>query len=358
MNKRKLLLEFLPFIIGFIFIKYLDSSYNRVEWYHANIYTYYSRIVRKVTGIFPFSIGDLLYAAFIIFFIIKIIWFIKVLFKKKLNRELILEYSISLIKWVLGIVIIFNLTWGLNYQRAGIGTQLKLKKDLYTEEELINITHLLIEKINQSRVKLPDSLSGFYTYQQSLSIGAKAYQQLSTQFPFLAYPNKSIKKSLFGRFGNYAGFLGYINPFTGEAQVNVTPPKFILPYVSCHEIAHQLGYASESEANFVGYLAARASQDSFFHYSVYFDLFLYANKAIYRKDSVLAKNNFKQLDTLVKIDLKKYKQFNAKYKNPFEPFIRKFYDQYLKANNQIKGVESYDEVIGLLIAFYKKYQFI
>ncbi len=56
--------------------------------------------------------------------------------------------------------------------------------------------------------------------------------------------------------GNYLGFTGYYNPFTGEAQVNTTVPQFLLPNIALHEMGHQIGYAKEDEANFSAYLAA------------------------------------------------------------------------------------------------------
>lgn len=354
MNKRKLAVNFIPFIVIIIIIKFISFSYDRVEWYHEHIYSLLSEGIRFFTGIVPFSLGDLLYATVILLFLCSLIKLGRLLVQKKFTRQLFYLKLVSIVKWIMGIYILFSVCWGLNYQRAGIANQLKLNEEKYTDVELFDITDSLIYKVNNSRKKLPDSVGQFYTYQQDFEIAFQSYEKLKNEYPFLEYKSKSIKKSFFGKFGNYAGFLGYINPFTGEAQVNVTPPKFVLPFVSCHEIAHQIGYASESEANFVGYLAAKASQDSFFHYSVYFDLFLYANKACFQKDSTRAKENFKRLDLLVKNDFRKYKQFYSKYKNPFEPYIRKFYDQYLKANDQLKGVESYDEVIGLLIAFQKK----
>lgn len=151
------------------------------------------------------------------------------------------------------------------------------------------------------------------------------------------------------------GFLGYYNPFTGEAQVNLTQPRFLIPFVSCHEMAHQLGYASESEANFVGYLAAVNSPDMFFHYSAYFDLFNYANRELLLIDSAAAKNYYQQLDPLVKKDEEELREYWRKSDNAIEPLIKIFYDHYLKANQQTKGVKSYNEVIGWLIAYYNKY---
>ena len=102
--------------------------------------------------------------------------------------------------------------------------------------------------------------------------------------------------------GNYSGFLGYYNPFTGEAQVNTKVPVFTIPFTTCHEIGHQLGFASESEASFVGYLVIKSNNSPVFNYSAYFELFGFANGELYSRDSVAAKQNIKLLDTLVRKD--------------------------------------------------------
>ncbi len=152
------------------------------------------------------------------------------------------------------------------------------------------------------------------------------------------------------------GFLGYYNPFTGEAQLNLTIPRFVIPYVTCHEMAHQLGYASESEANFVGYLAAVHSTNPLYQYSAYFDMLQYANSELRRRDNTAAQLNLQRLSNHVRGDMQQVIEFDKKTENILEPIIAKFYDFYLKANQQEKGVRSYNEVVGWLIAYYKKYR--
>ena len=171
----------------------------------------------------------------------------------------------------------------------------------------------------------------------------------------IKYHTISIKPSMWGWLGNYTGFTGYYNPFTGEAQVNTTVPEFLQPYIACHEVAHQLGYAKEMEANFVGYLAASASQDTLFHYSVYLDLFFYSNRNLYGNDSAGAKSFAMQLLPSVKADIKEWKDFNRRHKNPIEPVIRWVYGKFLEGNQQPQGVLSYDEVTSFMIAYYKKF---
>ena len=65
------------------------------------------------------------------------------------------------------------------------------------------------------------------------------------------------------------GFSGYLNPITNEAQVDGLIPEFKFPTTASHEAAHQIGYAAENEANFIGFLAASHHPDTYFRYSGY-----------------------------------------------------------------------------------------
>jgi len=136
--------------------------------------------------------------------------------------------------------------------------------------------------------------------------------------------------------------------------VNTGIPAFLQPFTICHEMAHQLGYAKENEANFVGYLAAAQSSDSFFQYSTYLDLFLYANRNLYGVDSAEANASAQHLLPEVKNDLRYLSAFYKRHRNPIEPIVRWLYGFYLRQNRQPSGIMSYDEVTGLVIAHYKK----
>jgi hypothetical protein len=189
----------------------------------------------------------------------------------------------------------------------------------------------------------------------SLRAGAvRAYDSLGADDLRFAYRDVSVKPSLFSYPGLYVGFAGYYNPFTGEAQVNTMDPLFGLPYTTCHEMGHQLGYAKENEANFIGYLAARSSPDPEFRYSVFLDLYIYAIRELYFRDSVLAKGFKGQLAPGVREDLRELQRFNRRYENPVEPWIWKIYGRYLRANRQPHGIVSYSEVTAWLIAYARK----
>ena len=213
----------------------------------------------------------------------------------------------------------------------------------------------MLEKVNEVKLQLSNENTDNFTKEAMFVKVKESYSAIDSIYPFLKYKGQSLKPSLWGWLGNYVGFAGYYNPFTGEAQVNTSMPKFLLPYTACHEVAHQLGYAKEMEANFVGYLAASASKDRRFQYSVYLDLFLYSNRNLFGIDSVSAKSFAKQLRPEIKTDLKEWRDFSRRHQSPMEPIIRWIYGKYLENNQQPQGELSYDEVTSFLIAYYNKF---
>jgi hypothetical protein len=327
----------------------------RSDWiekiYGAHIYPVIASTLRICTRWIPFSLGDVLYAFIIVWAVYKVIQF----FRRKPSWKKFVIACRNLTVKFLWVYFFFLVLWGLNYYRYGIGYQLHVEPDNYSTDDLKKLTAQLIYKVNENRRQL-DSMH--YNYPESKTIFHAAIAEYDTArniYPYLAYQHAAVKKMLSGVFGNYGGFLGYYNPFTGEAQVNTKVPAFIIPFTNCHEIAHQLGYASESEASFIGYLVVKANNSPVFKYSTYFELFGYANSELFSRDSVTARQNIKLLDTLVKKDILIYREYLKAYENPIEPLFTKLYGSYLKAHNQPRGIESYNEVVAWIVAYYKKY---
>ena len=274
-----------------IFIHLFSSNSLLVEKYYATgVYPYLSAVLKYGFGWLPFSLGDLLYGLVIITVLVKLARFVRLLYKKNITRDGLKTSLLNGILLLLTLYISFNLLWGINYNRKGIASQLGIKLEKYTPQELITVDSILLQKVNESKLAILRKGSFFSSTQAMFVQSYIAYRQVAVTYPFLQYTPVSIKPSMWGWLGNYAGFIGYYNPFTGEAQLNTMVPAFLQPYTSCHEIAHQLGYAKENEANFTGYLAAAASPDTLFHYSVYLDLFLYAQRNLYEADSAAAKS--------------------------------------------------------------------
>jgi len=339
-----------------IFIKIFSLFPDAVEHYYAlGLYPVISKVQRILLGWLPFSVGDIFYALIIVWLINRLYKTIRRIIKKQTNKKYWLQALSQLGFIVLAVYVSFNLLWGLNYNRRGVAYQLGLKVERYSKDDLVHVMQQVVFRLNAldspSRVNREALLR-----KRNLFKGAtSAYDQLARNVAQFTYSFSSVKPSLYSYLGNYLGYTGYYNPFSGEAQVNTTVPLFVQPFTTCHEIGHQLGYAKENEANFAGYLSARSSQDPLFRYSVYFDLYSYSRYYLYAQDSVTAKQLDAQLSPGIKTDYHELREFVKKYRNPMEEIIDHLYGQYLKANNQPGGKLTYNEVVAWLVAYYKKF---
>lgn len=337
-------------------IRIVSSYPGWIEKYYTyGFYQNVASVLRRVVGWIPFSVGDLFYGFILLLVIFKTGWLFKDLWTKKVDRSYWVSGLQQFIFVFVFLYVFFNLLWGLNYNRQGIGTQLGIQTDSASVADLDTLTNLLLEKANYySTLEEAGIRKDLHRKKNLFSQTVEGYKKASLQYPFLKYANQSIKPSLYSYVGNYLGFQGYYNPFSGEGQVNTTIPIFVQPFVASHELAHQLGYAKESEANFVGFLAAKEHPSNFFRYSAYFDMYLYAHAQLYFADSARASQIRTKASVQVKKDIQELRHFYRRYQTPLEEWVTAGYDYFLQVNQQPQGKKSYGQVTGWLLAWVRK----
>lgn len=332
-------------------VKWLGKYPEFIETYYSNgFYQFISKISRYVFGWIPFSIGDILYTLLGIlilrFFILKG----KLFFKstREFFREVFIVLSIA--------YALFHISWALNYYRLPLHKSLNLENE-YTTEELENFTERLIEKSNTIHFQITQNDSVKvdmpYTKREIFKMTQNGYDHLAEKYPQFTYHPKSIKKSLYSTGLTYMGYSGYLNPFTGEAQVNGLIYNFKFPTTSCHEIAHQLGYSAENEANFIGYLAAVHNDDIYFKYSAYIFVLRYCLGEMKRRNPEKFEAYNTQINYGILLNYMEVAAFWAQYQNKAEPVFKSSYNTFLKANQQKEGIKSYNYVVSLLVNYYK-----
>lgn len=162
----------------------------------------------------------------------------------------------------------------------------------------------------------------------------------------------SLKPSLFKNIMNFTGILGYYNPFTAESQFNSQLPNTLIPFTSAHESSHQLGFAKEQEANFVGYLIGINSKNSELRYSTeYFTLKSLLNY-IADKDPEFVKNVLRNYSSEMKRDRAYEKTFILKHQGLLDDFFGFTNNIFLKSNQQ-EGSVTYSYFIDLLLNYEK-----
>ena len=245
--------------------------------------------------------------------------------------------------------------WGLNYYREPLHKQLDVKEG-YSTKELLNFTEFLIDKTNKIHLDLTSDDSLAVTFENDVEdFDALVFRSLNTEgFLNQDLKNKSLKPSLISLPLSYMGFGGYLNPLSLEAQYNYMVPHYKYPTLISHEMAHQLGYAKENEANFVACFVSMNHKNKKIRYAGFTYALKFCLNDIYRRSP----DDFDRLMTKVNPGiLKNYKEvqkFWQSYNNPLEPFFKKFYGGFLKVNNQPQGIESYNYVVALLVNYFTK----
>lgn len=336
-----------------IFIFQQKSQPELVEKYYSiGIYPLIRSGLQLIFNPIPFSLGDLLYLLLSIVILISIYKFLRIFFFKRRHLDgakIVLNMIISLEV----IILIFYLFWGLNYFRQPAAERLKLSGHEYSKEELYKITGILIDSANSIRSKInPEQWP--QTDKELYLESAKAIKNLHPPYDAAIYPIPVIKNSLIGTLMNYFGTAGYFNPFTGEAQINSGMPIYLKPFVACHETAHSMGYGAEDEANFIGFISASESDNQMLRYSAYY---LAAQEFMFetgRLDTLVFQTLKDRISVPFLADLKNEKAYWEEYRGLTRRFSSIFYDNYLKANKQPDGMKSYNRMIILTMAYYKK----
>ncbi|HEY0058248.1 MAG TPA: DUF3810 domain-containing protein [Flavisolibacter sp.] len=339
-----------------VLLKLFARNEEWVERYYTfGVYPYLSRGFRTIFGWIPFSVGDLLYIVAAIFLLLKTWKYLRAAIKGNWRAWFNGALARKIIRALLIIYLAFNVLWGLNYDRVGVAKQFDLEVPIYNKADLLQLTAALQKQLCRYAEGMDTAGRRELDNNQALfGKGVSSFAAVQPSRPYLEYTPSSIKASLITPLGRYFGFTGYYNPFTSEAQLKTSVPSFVKPFVLCHEIAHQLGYAKENEANFISFIVARSSPDVHFRYSVYFDMYLYALAELVEEDFTAAWMMANTAHPQVKRDRRAYAEYLRGEKNSIEPFVSSFYDQYLKLNNQPKGRGSYNQVVGWLIALMKK----
>ncbi|WP_353151560.1 DUF3810 domain-containing protein [Flavobacterium sp.] len=344
------------FIIQIILIKVLSLFPDFIERYYSNgLYLYLSKISRLLLGWIPISIGDIAYVVLILL-VLRWLFINRIGFFKNWKSN-----GLTIFGFISMLYLLFHFLWGLNYYRIPLHEKIGIEKE-YTKEQLQNLTFKLIAKTNQLQLKIEKEhykkVVFNYSEQQMYEMAPNGYHNLPKPLSHIQYQHKSIKSSIFSLPLSYMGFGGYLNPFTNEAQVNYLKPKYSSPLTICHEMAHQTGIASESDCNFIGFIAASQNKDVYFQYSAYAFALNYClyNLEIMEEGSSATYKTY--INKGVLENFNENKTFWKHYHSWIDTFFEYIYDSFLKMNQQKDGMESYSKFIGLLINYDLKHEII
>ncbi|WP_431471887.1 DUF3810 domain-containing protein [Nonlabens sp. SCSIO 43208] len=364
--KAKILLYSVILVGQFMVFFGLKYANNFIEVYYSNgIYPFIADAMRIGLGWIPFSFGDFIYLLLILLLIkwiikliTKILYFIKD--KNSVNNSILkgtIGKQVAKILITLNVIIFyFHMAWGFNYYRLPMHEILEIEED-YSTEQLLEVTKDFIELSNNLHESIQDndSLKVDFGNDQMvwMNMAPMAFENYHLNNTRIKYSNVSLKKSLLTVPLTYMGYSGYLNPLTGEAQINGWINAYKTPVLCLHEMAHQLGFAKENEANFIAIDAGLKHPDRHFQYSASLYALKFCLNDLYLRDPEKYAVVAKEIKPGIFKNYQELRDFWKPYQDGLvEKVSHSVYDSYLKVNNQPKGIDTYNYVVALLVNYY------
>ncbi len=331
------------------FPQLIESSYS------TKIYYWTIRPYSLLTGIFPFSLAELIVVCTMLFIIYKVV---SAIIRLKRNpRDYIKEIPRKGANLALALVVMyvaFNLMWGLNYSRMTFAEISSLPVEPASVDELAELATYLTLWANELRGQVVEDDEGVMTLPNGVwdvfGRGHLGYERAAEIYPQLRGMYGKPKGVLLSRYWSYTGIGGMFFPFTAEANVNIDMPHFMLPSTTTHEMAHQRGFAREDEANYLAYLTSTLHPDPDFQYSGVMLALTHTMNALYRYDIETWRDIRDEYSEGVIRDLRDWQDYRARYEGRVKEVSNRVNDTYLMANRQEDGVRSYGRMVDLMLA--------
>jgi len=357
-RKQLFLILLLPIGISLTQLSRVLPNFTE-RFYSLFVYKIIVTTISSITDFFPFSLAECIIVSFSTF----VLWYIsKTIFnllRHKTKRRMILKNLLLNTLAASGLIYFsFQLLWGFNYQRLPLAKILKLNVHNSTTNELVHLCEDLITSSNTLREKISQNKNGVmelpYNKRVILETAHIGYDKASLQYVILKGTYVVPKGILLSGPMCYTGITGFYFPFTSESNINMAEPDSYLPFTTSHEMAHQIGFAKEDEANFIAYIACINNPDINFKYSGTLAALTYSLNSLRQYDPQKYKELFSFCSKGVLNDMIYNENFWKGYSGHIEKISEEINDTYLKSASQRSGLKSYSEMVDLLLANYRK----
>jgi hypothetical protein len=327
-----------------VLVAWLPPEALSIErWYARWLYPIIQANLTSLSNRSPIALFDI---AIVVFILIAIgIWIrsIRLARKKQAIRSLWRGFVATLT--LLAVVYLwFLVSWGLNYARPPLESTMTFDPSRITPEAVRVLAEHAIERANQTHAA--GHAAGFQGITDSPQALIDALHQVEKE---LGRPRPTViatpKWSIFSPFYRASGVSGQLGPFFLETLLNpdLTGPE--RPAVLAHEWAHLSGYAPESDASFIGVLAAlRAGPAA--EYSAWLDL---VSEAVNQLQPVAQRVVLQKLAQGPRDDQAAIRERLKQLVKPVEQVAWSSYDRMLKSQGVEEGIHSYSRVVQLLI---------
>lgn len=324
-------------------------------WVYEHVTHPYHLFMSKLCSHFAFSAAELVYAAAILGLAAYLLWCVYRLirFPEKLWQlyRLVLTLAMAGAIFWAGL----NVMWTPCYYAPGFAEQSGVDDGPLELEELETVTRWFAALASEYADEVPRDENGACTTDRDsvLDRAAGVFEGAAELYPFLDGEALRPKPIHFSRIMSYLDFTGFFFPMTGEANLNMDSPVFLLPSTSQHEIAHQRGVAMEQECNFVAVLSCLESEYADFRYAGAALAYIYLGNALAGADYEAYTEIYYSLSDTVSADFKAQSAYWDEFRDSAaQKASNTVYDSFLKSNGQELGMQSYGACVNLLVHYY------
>lgn len=324
-------------------------------WVYEHVTHPYHLFMSKLCSHFAFSAAELVYAAAILGLAAYLLWCVYRLIRFPEKRwqlyRLVLTLAMAGAVFWAGL----NVMWTPCYYAPGFAEQSGVDDGPLELEELETVTRWFAALASEYADEVPRDENGACTTDRDsvLDRAAGVFEGAAELYPFLDGEALRPKPIHFSRIMSYLDFTGFFFPMTGEANLNMDSPVFLLPSTSQHEIAHQRGVAMEQECNFVAVLSCLESEYADFRYAGAALAYIYLGNALAGADYEAYTEIYYSLSDTVRADFKAQSAYWDEFRDSAaQKASNTVYDSFLKSNGQELGMQSYGACVNLLVHYY------
>ena len=324
-------------------------------WVYEHVTHPYHLFMSKLCSHFAFSAAELVYAAAILGLAAYLLWCVYRLIR--FPEKLWQLYRLVLTLAMAGAVFWAGLSvmWTPCYYAPGFAEQSGVDDGPLELEELETVTRWFAALASEYADEVPRDENGACTTDRDsvLDRAAGVFEGAAELYPFLDGEALRPKPLHFSRIMSSLDFTGFFFPMTGEANLNMDSPVFLLPSTSQHEIAHQRGVAMEQECNFVAVLSCLESEYADFRYAGAALAYIYLGNALAGADYEAYTEIYYSLSDTVRADFKAQSAYWDEFRDSAaQKASNTVYDSFLKSNGQELGMQSYGACVNLLVHYY------
>ena len=338
-------------------------SRSFADFYVNNIFHYISAAVSAVTGLLPFSLGEMLTVAAVALVIIGIPLFLILLIFRKGRRRATAAFAGTLALWILCYVVTTEtMNCFIMYQCTPVSEKYFPDAHQHNDEELTELYGILINECNDLAKQVHRDENGCFEVTCDINEEAKkAMKKAGEKYPQLRGYYPDPKPIQFSYFMSQSHLTGIYLPYTIEANYNDDMVRANLPATVCHELAHLKGFIQEDEANFMSFVAATGSDNVEFRYAGYLDALEYVHNTVWDNE---VEEAYPLSDTISDEVLRDWFRFMPE--NYWEDNADKevistetvseastaAIDTNIKMNGRDDGIKAYSMVVDLLLDYY------